>query len=189
MPTRLSMRAVNFATQALLKTVSRVAGAEIVQDVVAFFQAFQGMEVGFDERAGAVRALLADPGTAYVVVTSPRADAIEEASFFADRLAERGITPAGLVVNRIHPRFAGPATPLPDPPAGSALSALVANLSELDEVADREEDAFAHLAERMAPAPIGRVPLLGTDVHDLAGLATVADHLFGTAEERPGQVG
>src|SRR5579875_3772507 len=104
-PTRLSLRAINLATQALLRTISRVAGAEIVQDAIAFFQAFQGMEVGFDERAGAMRALLADPATAYVVVTSPRADAIEEAWYFADRLAERGVAPAGLVVNRVHPRF------------------------------------------------------------------------------------
>ena len=189
MPTRLSMRAVNIATQALLKTISRVAGAEIVQDAVAFFQAFQGMEVGFDERASAVRALLADPETAYVVVTSPRGDAIEEASYFADRLAERGVTPAGLVVNRIHPRFTTPGVTLPAPPPDSALGALVANLSELEDVADREEDAFAGLAERMAPAPVGRVPLLGTDVHDLAGLATVADHLFGPAVDQVEQVG
>jgi anion-transporting ArsA/GET3 family ATPase len=189
MPTRLSMRAVNIATQALLKTISRVAGAEIVQDAVAFFQAFQGMEVGFDERAGAVRALLADPETAYVVVTSPRADAIEEASFFADRLAERGVTPAALVVNRIHPRFSGPEVALPAAPPGSALGALVANLTELDEVAEREAGAFAGLAGRMAPAPVGCVPLLGTDVHDLDGLATVADHLFGPAAEGAGRLG
>lgn len=196
MPTRLSMRAVNIATQALLKTISRVAGAEIVQDAVAFFQAFQGMEVGFDERAGAVRALLADPETAYVIVTSPRADAIEEASFFADRLAEREVTPAALVVNRIHPRFGGGDVTVPPAPTGSPLAALEANLSELEEAADREEAAVADLARRTAPAPVGRVPLLGGDVHDLEGLGIVADHLFGHAAaatggaaEQPGQVG
>ncbi len=187
MPTRLSMRAVNVATQALLKTVSRVAGAEIVQDAVAFFQAFQGMERGFDERAGAVRAILADPATAYVVVTSPRGDAIEEASYFADRLAERDVRPAGLVVNRIHPRFGRDGLALPDPPGGSGLEALVANLRELDEVAGRDEQAFAALAARMAPAPVGRVPLLGSDVHDLDGLAMVADHLFGAGGRSTGR--
>jgi anion-transporting ArsA/GET3 family ATPase len=70
-PTRAYLRALNVATRALLRTIARVAGAEIVQDAVAFFQAFQGMEEGFHNRAGAVRALLADPGTAYVLVTSP----------------------------------------------------------------------------------------------------------------------
>ena len=47
LPTRMSLRAVGLATQALLRTISKVAGAEIVQDAVAFFQAFEGMEEGF----------------------------------------------------------------------------------------------------------------------------------------------
>ncbi len=71
LPTQAYMRAMGVATHALLRTISRVAGAEIVDDAVGFFQAFSGMEEGFRERAGAVRVLLADPSTAYVVVTSP----------------------------------------------------------------------------------------------------------------------
>ncbi len=50
-PTRAYFRAVTIATQALLRTISKVAGAEIVQDAVTFFQAFEGMEEGFRERA------------------------------------------------------------------------------------------------------------------------------------------
>ena len=179
-PTRLYLRAVNVATQALLRTISRVAGAEIVQDAVAFFQAFQGMEAGFHDRASAVRELLADPRTAYVVVTSPRPDALEEASYFEERLAERGVGAAGLVVNRVHPRFGAPGLQLPDARPGSDLAAIVDSLRELDDVADQEHAAYAALAARVAPAPVGSVPLLGTDVHDLEGLAAIADHLFGS---------
>jgi hypothetical protein len=40
---------------------------------------------------------------------------------------------------------------------------------------------YEELAERLAPAPVRRTPLLGSDVHDLVGLATMADHLFGAA--------
>jgi anion-transporting ArsA/GET3 family ATPase len=72
MPTRVYFRAVGIAAQAVLRTIAKVAGAEIVQDAVTFFQAFGGMEEGFAERASAVRALLALPSTAYVLVTSPR---------------------------------------------------------------------------------------------------------------------
>src|SRR6202021_3829429 len=105
LPTRVSLRAVGLATQALLRTLSKVAGAEIVQDAVAFFQAFEGMEEGFRTRAGAVRELLADPLTAYVLVTSARPDAVAEASFFAEELAERRTPPAALIFNRIHPQL------------------------------------------------------------------------------------
>jgi anion-transporting ArsA/GET3 family ATPase len=177
-PTRGAFRAVSVATQALLKTISKVAGADMVNDAVTFFRAFQGMEEGFHTRASAVHELLADPSTAYVLVTSPRPDAVEEAAFFAEKLEATGVTPAGLVVNRVHPTFGalGGELLVPD---HTPLAELVDNLRRLEEVAAREERAFAELVERVAPAPVGRVPLLGTDVHDLEGLRTVADHLFG----------
>jgi anion-transporting ArsA/GET3 family ATPase len=180
-PTRVSLRAVGLATQALLRTLSKVAGAEIVQDAVAFFQAFEGMEEGFRTRAGAVRELLADPTTAYVLVTSARPDAIAEASFFAQKLAEREITPAALIVNRIHPRFGPPVGPSHAGPPGSsgALADLEANLATLNDVARREEGSYAALAAAVEPAVLGRIPLFGQDVHDLGGLQRAADVLFG----------
>jgi anion-transporting ArsA/GET3 family ATPase len=175
-PTRVGLRAVSVATQALLKTISKVAGAEIVQDAVSFFQAFEGMEEGFRSRASAVHELLADPTTAYVLVTSARPDAVSEASFFAEKLTERDVAVAALVVNRIAPAFGG------GPGGGAAapgLEALEANLAELNTVAAREEGAFAGLAAQVAPAPVGRIPLFGQDVHELVGLQRAADHLFG----------
>jgi anion-transporting ArsA/GET3 family ATPase len=177
LPTRMSLRAVGLATQALLRTLSKVAGAEIVQDAVAFFQAFDGMEEGFRTRAGAVRALLADPTTAYVLVTSARPDAVAEASFFAEKLTERHIATAALVVNRIHPHFGAADGPPPDLPG--PLAALAANMATLNDVATHEEGSYAALAEQIAPAPVGRIPLFGQDVHDLSGLERAADALFG----------
>jgi anion-transporting ArsA/GET3 family ATPase len=175
-PTRMSLRAVGVATQALLRTIAKVAGAEIVQDAVGFFQAFEGMEDGFRSRASAVHELLADPATAYVLVTSARPDAITEAGFFAEKLAERDIAVAALVVNRIAPSFGGDGgTPGEQ---GPALAALEANLTALDALADREEHAFAGLAAQVAPAPVGRIPLFGHDVHELLGLQRAADQLF-----------
>jgi len=172
LPTRMSLRAVGMATQALLRTISKVAGAEIVQDAVSFFQAFEGMEEGFRTRAGAVREMLADPATAFVLVTSARPDAIAEASFFAEKLLERDMAPAALVVNRIHPSFA--TEPAPD----SGLTALEDNLATMQAVAQREEAAYAGLVVQVAPAPVGRIPLFGHDVHELTALARTADCLF-----------
>jgi anion-transporting ArsA/GET3 family ATPase len=177
LPTRVSLRAVGLATQALLRTLSKVAGADIVHDAVAFFQAFEGMEEGFRVRAGAVRELLANPSTAYVLVTSPRPDAVAEARFFAEKLAERHIAPAALVVNRIHPYFGVPGAAAPRASAGP-LAAFEANLEVLNEVARREEGCYAGLAAFIAPAAVGRIPLFGQDVHDLGGLQRAADVLF-----------
>jgi anion-transporting ArsA/GET3 family ATPase len=175
-PTRMSLRAVGVATQALLRTISKVAGAEIVQDAVGFFQAFEGMEDGFRSRASAVHELLADPATAYVLVTSARPDAVTEAGFFAEKLAERDVAVAALVVNRIAPSF-GAATDVATAGAPE-LAALEANLAALDAVAEREEHSFSGLADQVAPAPVGRIPLFGEDVHELLGLQRAADRLF-----------
>jgi anion-transporting ArsA/GET3 family ATPase len=175
-PTRVGLRAVTVATQALLKTIARVAGAEIVQDAVAFFQAFEGMEDGFRSRASAVHELLADPATAYVLVTSARPDAVAEAGFFADKLAERDVAVAALVVNRIAPSF-GDTAPV-DGPVVAGMEALEANLAELNVVAAREAASYGGLATKVSPAPVGRIPLFGDDVHELAGLGRAADNLF-----------
>ena len=45
-------------------------------------------------------------------------------------------------------------------------------------MADGEAAVLAPLTDRLADVPVATVPLLATDVHDLAGLAEVADHLF-----------
>jgi anion-transporting ArsA/GET3 family ATPase len=182
MPTRAYLRAVSVATQAFLRTVAKVVGAEMVSDTVAFFQAFEGMEQGFRNRADRVLELLSEHSTAFLLVASPRRDAVDEALFFAERLARSHIAVQSLIVNRLHPRFdvgsdgasgAGPIAASTGG-AGPVLAALVANRDELRAMAEREEGHFAALA-----APVARVPFLAADVHDLDGLAVIADHLFG----------
>ena len=178
MPTRAYLRAVSVATQALLRTISKVAGAEIVHDAVAFFQAFEGMEEGFRTRAEHVRRLLADRTTAFVLVTSPRSDAVDEAGWFADKLNESGLAVEGLVVNRVHPAF-GAAEPLPTAPPGSALAALDRQPPGLP---GREPTRGGRL--RRPRRPGGAVPGVAasrsstwtcTTSH---GLGLVADHVF-----------
>jgi anion-transporting ArsA/GET3 family ATPase len=181
MPTRAYLRAVSVATQAFLRTVTKVVGGEVVADALAFFDAFEGMEQGFRERAQAVLDLLKDPTTAFVLVASPRRDTVEEALYFAGRLAEGGIAVAALVVNRVHPAFGLELPPLSPAPEGSALAVLERNLAELDAVAAREAGHLLELVDRVAPAPVTGVPFLPEDVHDLNGLELVASHLFGRA--------
>ena len=92
MPTRLYLKAVSVAAQAFVRTVTRVVGGEVIADVLAFFNAFEGMEEGFRQRAKAVYDLLADPSTAFVLVASPRRDSVDEALYFARKLAESDIS-------------------------------------------------------------------------------------------------
>jgi anion-transporting ArsA/GET3 family ATPase len=131
-----------------------------------------------------VQALLGSPETAFVLVASPRADTVGEATHFAERLEAQGLAVRALVVNRMHPTFGGMAAAEARDcvaPAGGPdrpLGALWANLADFRAVAEREEETLAALAARVAPAPVVRVPLLDDDVHDLDGLATVGSHLL-----------
>ncbi|MHB1787365.1 MAG: ArsA family ATPase [Acidimicrobiales bacterium] len=188
-PTRAYLKALSVATQALLRTMSKVVGTEVVRDTIAFFQAFEGMEQGFRDRAARMLELLSQEETAFVLVTSARPDAVDEALFFAEKLAESHMSFEALVVNRLHPHFAGADAGgmRPGPVDGkdpSPLGVLRANLAQWGEVARREEAQFAGVAAKVAPAPVVRVPLLASDVHDLGGLAQVAEHLMS-----PGRAG
>ena len=181
-PTRGVMKAANVAAKAFVRTLSRVVGAEVIDDAITFFTAFSGMEEGFKHRAGIVFDLLASDRTAFVLVASPRRDTVEEADFFAQRLAEAGIAVRALIVNRMHPRFgdglAEATRERANTLAGTDLGGLYANLADFRLVASREEEHLAGLAEHVAPAPVLRVPFLRTDVHDLDGLSEVGSHLF-----------
>lgn len=203
MPGRASMKALSVATQALLRTISRVAGGEIVEDAVAFFRAFDGMEQGFRDRARRVEELLADPGTAFVLVAAPRRDSVDEARYFSARLAESGVAPAGLVMNRVHPDFqaSGRAIPAgaedrrreaqldspgsPDSPgslgaaeAKRVLAALRRNLADLETVA-AEEQRYVTELEAGVDGAVVAVPYLTGDVHDIEGLRVIADLVTG----------
>jgi anion-transporting ArsA/GET3 family ATPase len=189
-PTRASFKVANLALQAVFRSVSRIIGTEVVEDLVLFFQAFEGMEDGFRQRAHRVLELLSDEGTAFVLVTAPARDAVSEAGYFADRLENAGLAISGLVVNRIHPEF-GADVPAPPPGATAEIGELYANLADFVELSKRER---AHLEglERSVPGPPGghprtpgvpivRVPLLEVEVCDIASLSEVGGYLLGPA--------
>lgn len=184
MPTRAYLKAVSVATQAFLRTVSKVVGSEVISDAVAFFQAFEGMEEGFRDRAREVDRLLHSRSAAFVLITTARRDAVEEGLFFAGRLRDYGFEVEALVVNRLHPRFGAGAVPAGADReraltlAGTPLGPLFANLADFHQVAEREESHFSALAEKVAPAPVVRVPFLAGDVHDLDGLTELNRSLF-----------
>jgi anion-transporting ArsA/GET3 family ATPase len=185
-PTRAGLKFMGVAAQALLRTIAKVAGADIVRDAVTFFQAFEGMEEGFRTRAVRVRELLAQESTSFVLVASPRPDSVDEAVHFAGKLIESEMTVTALVVNRVQPRFIDDTRlqTLPSPTGprpNSTFELLVDNLMGYTAASDREEEAFADLVAQVTPAPVYRVPLLNGDVHDLEGLGTIADLLFAPA--------
>jgi anion-transporting ArsA/GET3 family ATPase len=181
MPTRAGLRAANVATQLLLRTISKVVGGEVVADTVAFFTAFEGMEEGFRIRAQRVYQLLTTGVTGFVLVCSPRPEAVEEGCYFAAKLAESGLEVAALVVNRVYPTYGLGAKTI-EALAGrvgddASAQALLTNVRQLADLAAGEEVALAELTERLATTALARVPDLPVEVSDLESLGAVADYL------------
>jgi len=185
-PTRLGLKVMNVAAQVFVRTMSRLVGGEVIADVIAFFQAFDGMEAGFRERAEAVTGLLRAEATSYVLVASPRADTVIEATYFADKLADNHLAVAGVIVNRLHPRFGSGTSAQATAKARAARRAgdagsaeLWENLAELRQVAEREAVALEPLEAHAGDAPVAHVTLLASDVHDIDGLDEIAAQIFG----------
>jgi anion-transporting ArsA/GET3 family ATPase len=187
LPTRGGLKIIGAAAQPVLKAIGRVVGTDVLADAVAFFQAFAGMDAGFRQRAKEVVALIRAPETAFVIVASPRHDTIDEAVWFASQLVGQGVGVSAAIVNRTHPEFgAGTVADARRSAAAAAadgdagLSALWSNVAELRSIRERELAVVEPLVEVAGADRLTTLPLLERDVHDLAGLRVIADHLFGT---------
>jgi len=99
------LKAVSLATQLLLKTIAKVAGAEIVEDAVAFFRAFDGMEEGFRQRAAAIAQLFKSDGSAFILISAPQRESVHDTKFFSAALQKRSYKMDALVLNKLLPNF------------------------------------------------------------------------------------
>jgi anion-transporting ArsA/GET3 family ATPase len=184
-PTGLAARGVGRGTGMLFGVLQKVTGVDLLTDMAVFFRALGGLLDGFRQRAAAVKALLADPATTFLIVTSPRREPVDEAVFFAGRLADAGMALGGVIVNRVTP-----AAGLDDDPAaveaelraplGDALAHKVsAAYGDGRALARREAALIERLRlEAGDPEPL-LLAQLGGDVHDVDGLVRVRDALFG----------
>jgi anion-transporting ArsA/GET3 family ATPase len=166
------------------RALQRITGVDVMEDISDFFAAIGDMAQGFRERAARVERLLSAPTTGFVLVTSPRPDAVEEALYFRRRLVERRMPFAGAVVNRVAMVPAEAEAPVRGedlaPLVGDRLAAKVLRtLGDARRLAERDERAVAQLAFDLGRAPLVRVPELEEDVHDIAGLVALNAHLFG----------
>ncbi len=139
--------------------IESTIGLDIVRDVTEFFSAFRPLFDGFRERADAVGALLAQPGSAFLLATAPTPARVPEAMRFARALADDGLRLAAIAVNRVHPA--------PRARGGDGLRFLSA-------LARRDDTACASLEELLSgTCPVVRVPMRPSAPVDPEALAGV----------------
>jgi anion-transporting ArsA/GET3 family ATPase len=182
--------------------LNKVIGVQLLKDVQTFVAAFDTMFGGFRERAQKTYELLQTPGTAFLVVASPEPDALREASYFIERLAEERMPLAGLVVNRVHEvdhgaghevdhgaghesgastlsaaRSQAAAETLTERGEHPLTAALLRLHAERMQLAAREARLREHFTSAHPTVPVAAVPAQSEDVHDLEGLGLVGDAL------------
>jgi anion-transporting ArsA/GET3 family ATPase len=180
------MRVANMAATTFLKIVKRIVGAEVLEDTAEFFANLEGMYDGFKERARQVAALLQSDSTSFVVVTSPSAASVEEATFFAQRLNESGLPFGALVVNRVHPHYGDGIGVKPRQfqrlEKGDEYAQLLVKLLDNEEsfmrVVELEEANLETLSRKVPRHRWVRVPYLEREAVDFPGLVGIADQLF-----------
>ncbi len=97
----------DFAARAVLTAFDRLTGLQLLADVQVFVRSFEGMYAGFAERAAQVQALIREPTSTLVVVTTAEPQRVEQTRELVSSLARLGLQPGALIVNRVMP-------PLPD---------------------------------------------------------------------------
>jgi len=182
-------RVANVAATAFLRIVTKIVGAEVLQDTAEFFGNLEGMYEGFKQRAQDVATLLKSDKTSFVIVTSPAADAVAEATFFASRLNDSGLPFGAVVVNRVHPALGDDIEVKPRQlnkletggDAARLLAKLLENHVSFMRVVRLEEENLGALARKIPSHLWARVPYLEREAVDFPGLVAISEQLFDVA--------
>lgn len=188
---KLSFNLLARSTAAILKGIGKLTGNGFLEQIAAFISEINGLFGGWKKRADAVSAALRGPEVAYVLVTTPDPLCVREVLYFADRLRQQDMRRDAFVVNRVHPvygRLPGPAE------VAAAIDAAELELgpgaAERLLLAAEDESGMGRLDhlyltaldEALATEQAGGslrvdVPAFPYDIHDIAGLARIADVL------------
>jgi anion-transporting ArsA/GET3 family ATPase len=182
-PARLMTAGFGMVTNAITKII----GAQVLQDMKAFVAAFDTLFGGFRQRAQRTFELLQDRRTAFLVIAAPEPDALREAAYFVERLRQESMPLAGLVVNRAssapdgnlssHAAMTG-VEKLRSAGQGDGLAVGLLRLhADRLVVVEREKRLTRRFATSHPDVPTAVLPALSTDVHDLDGLRRIGDLL------------
>ncbi len=178
------------ASARVFQVMERVTGVGFLEELSEFLLAFEAMSGPFRTHAEEVRAALQE--ACFVLVAAPTPESARNADLFWERLAAAGSTPSGVVWNRMH-RLESAATRLPSPerverwllphaPVGDATRWAQTALGAAHRYAswaEAETRAIGALSARAETIGgfVRRVPELSCEIHDLQGLARLADQL------------
>ncbi|WP_181611082.1 ArsA family ATPase [Nonomuraea soli] len=181
---RSAFKLLNAGFGLVAGAMTKLLGAQVLKDLQTFVSALDAVFGGFRQRAEMTYKLLQAQGTAFIVVAAPERDAMREAAYFVERLAEERMPLAGLVVNRVHTSPVSGLSAARSTAAAEELEArgeheLTAAVLRLHagrmQLAAREGREQDHFVSAHPTVPVAQVPAMSQDVHDLDGLRAIGD--------------
>jgi anion-transporting ArsA/GET3 family ATPase len=196
-----TMRFLNRTAGFVLRTLEEATGVGVLAEVSDFFGGMSTMFDGFNERIERVSRVLRSPKTAFVLISSPEEEVLEEAEYLSDKMNALGMPLRAVVFNRVHEEFTRPIDHN-DFPRGEIRGDDAPRVAACLERAGVEPpDLAARLARNFVAyqdlargdclrleqfssslprqVPIVRVPNFSTDLHDLGMLTRMHPYLFG----------
>jgi anion-transporting ArsA/GET3 family ATPase len=196
-----ALRAVNRSVGFLLRRIEQATGISALAEISDFFTSMSGLFDNFQARIDKAYDVLRGSTTAFVVVSSPEEQVLEDAEYLSTKMGELRMPLKGVVLNRVHHEFR---------PAGRGRRGADVGPEDVQEVAAVVERALggrpgdaaelaANFVDYQALArgeslrieqfraglprrvPVVTVPNFARDVHDLGALAAMHAHLFGGA--------
>jgi len=167
------------------RTLARLVGPTVVDDIASFFGLLAGLTEGFAQHGEAVTALLRSRHAETWLVVDARDPARAGAPGFFDALREIGPTIGGHLVNRVvpdpavEPGLTAADVPCPDGVPPGDWQAALEGLLDVVEEERREATRHAALVDRLArgPARVWPVPEIPPDVEGVDGLVWLSRQL------------
>ncbi len=183
---KTASRSVRF----IFERIEEATGLQALAQIADFFVAIEQLIDGITARSRKVKSLLHSPDTAFVLVSGPDEQVLEDADGLAASMRALGMPLKGVVMNRVHAAAPG----LDDEAmTAAALGRIVATLGvagvdaevsawlestlESARVQAAAEAVRREAFEDALPADVAfvSVPEQRRDVHDLASLAALGD--------------
>ncbi len=200
-----TLQTMNKTVGFLLRKIEDATGVVALGQVTDFFGSMGELFDGFEERVERVTALLRDPTTAFVLVAGPGEQVLGQVDYLASQMAERQMPLKGVIMNRVHELLSGvEADERSTEGVAAAIASPVRRALEAAEVDASPQEVATQLAANLVAwqarargdalrteifrgglppgVPLVQVPDLPSDIHDLAGLASLHGFLFGAVD-------
>lgn len=174
---RFGQKVVELGSAVAGKALSRLAGAEVIRELMDFIATMSSLGAAFSVRARATHAMFADPNTKFVVVAGTDEDRCDEALGMVSYLRDHHMHLAGLVVNGVQAAVPALAVECAASLRGEIGDQVRATIREVQTQAAIDAHLVARFAENALGVRVVTVPRLDTDIHDLGTLYQLARHL------------